>query len=36
VKIRKLTEVANAWKRKYDFLSADAPEAYQTQAAAEE
>ncbi len=35
VKIRKLTEVANAWKRKYDFLSADAPEAYQTQAAAE-
>lgn len=36
LKIRKLTEVANAWKRKYDFLSADAPEAYQTQAAAEE
>ena len=35
VKIRKLTEVANAWKRKYEFLSTDAPEAYQTQAAAE-
>ena len=34
-KIRKLTEVANAWKRKYEFLSTDAPEAYQTQAAAE-
>ena len=35
VKIRKLTEVANAWKRKYEFLSADAPEAYQTQAETE-
>ena len=35
MKIRKLTEVANSWKRKCDFLSADAPEAYQTQAATE-
>ena len=35
VKIRKLTEVANAWKRKFEFLSTDAPEAYQTQAATE-
>lgn len=34
-KIRKLTEVAKAWKRKYDFLTTDAPEAYQTQATAE-
>ncbi len=34
-KIQKLTEVANTWKRKYKFLSTDAPEAYQTQAAAE-
>ncbi len=35
-KIQKLTEVANAWKRKYEFLSTDAPAAYQTQAAAKE
>ena len=35
-KIQKLTEVANAWKRKYEFLSTDAPVAYQTQAAAKE
>ena len=34
-KIRKLTEVAKAWKRKYDFLTTDAPEAYQTQATAD-
>ncbi len=35
-KIQKLTEVANAWKRTYEFLSTDAPIAYQTQAAAKE
>jgi hypothetical protein len=34
-KIRALTEVAKAWKRKYDFLTTDAPEAYQTQATAD-
>ena len=34
-KIRKLTEVAKAWKRKYDFLTTDAPAAYQTQATAD-
>jgi predicted nuclease with TOPRIM domain len=32
---QKLTELAKTWKRKYKFLSTDAPEAYQTQAAAE-
>jgi len=34
-KIQKLTEEADSWKRKYEFLSTDAPAAYQTQAAAE-
>jgi chromosome segregation ATPase len=34
-KIQELTEEMASWKRKYEFLAADAPEAYQTQAAAE-
>ncbi len=34
-KIQELTEEADSWKRKYEFLSTDAPAAYQTQAAAE-
>ena len=34
-KIQKLTEEADSWKRKYEFLSTDAPAAYQTQEAAE-
>lgn len=34
-KIQELTEESNAWKRKYEFLATDAPEAYQTQAVAE-
>jgi len=34
-KIKELTEEADSWKRKYEFLSTDAPAAYQTQAAAE-
>lgn len=34
-KIKQLTELANAWKRKYEFLTTDAPEAYQNQTVAE-
>jgi uncharacterized coiled-coil DUF342 family protein len=34
-KIQELTDEAAAWKRKYEFLSTDAPSAYQAQAAAE-
>jgi chromosome segregation ATPase len=34
-RIQELTEAANSWKRKYEFLSTSAPAAYQTQEAAE-
>ncbi len=34
-KIQELIEEADSWKRKYEFLSTDAPAAYQTQEAAE-
>src|SRR6185503_3059387 len=30
--IKKLTESAEAWKRKYQFLASDEPEAYKTSA----
>ena len=29
--IKKLTESAESWKRKYQFLSSDSPDAYKTQ-----
>ena len=31
--IKKLTESADGWKRKYQFLSADEPEAYKSSTA---
>jgi len=34
-RIQELTEAADSWKRKYEFLSTGAPAAYQTQEAAE-
>ena len=34
-RIQELAEEADSWKRKYEFLSTDAPAAYQTQKAAE-
>jgi hypothetical protein len=30
VTIKKLTESAESWKRKYQFLSSDSPDAYKT------
>jgi hypothetical protein len=34
-RIQELTEAADSWKRKHEFLSTGAPAAYQTQEAAE-
>jgi hypothetical protein len=34
--IKKLNEAVDSWKRKYQFLSADAPDAYKAKAAGNE